>query len=106
MLGLIDLFSSTQVQIITALIGIDVVLGILGAVVKKDFRFGKLGGFMKGPVLGYVLGYGVLELVTEGIPSLAFILPAAFILIVVSLIASLFRNLNKLGLSLPGVEKM
>ena len=106
MLGLIDLFSSTQVQIITALIGIDVVLGILGAVVKKDFRFGKLGGFMKGPVLGYVLGYGVLELVAEGIPSLAFILPAAFILIVVSLIASLFRNLNKLGLSLPGVEKM
>src|SRR3989344_1916485 len=104
--GLVDIFSSTQVQIISALIGIDVVLGILGAIVKKEFRFGKLGGFMKGPVLGYVLGYGILELVTEGIPSLAFLLPAAFLLIAISLIASVFRNLNKLGLPLPGAEKM
>ena len=106
MLGLVDLFSTTQVQIIVALIAIDVVLGILGAVVTKEFRFGKLGGFLKGPVLGYVLGYGVLELVAEGIPSLAFLLPAAFLLIVVSLIASVFRNLNKLGLPLPGSAKI
>ena len=104
--GFIDLFSTTQVQIIVALIGIDVVLGILGAVAKKEFRFGKLGGFLKGSVLGYVFGYGVLELVAEGIPSLAFLLPAAFLLIVISLVASLFRNLNKLGLPLPGAEKM
>lgn len=104
--GFIDLFSTTQIQIIVALIGIDVVLGILGAVAKKEFRFGKLGGFLKGPVLGYVFGYGVLELVAEGIPSLAFLLPAAFLLIVISLVASLFRNLNKLGLPLPGSEKM
>jgi hypothetical protein len=104
--GFIDLFSTTQVQIIVALIGIDVVLGILGAVAKKEFRFGKLGGFLKGSVLGYVFGYGVLELVAEGIPSLAFLLPAAFLLIVISLVASLFRNLNKLGLPLPGSEKM
>ncbi|MDA1337601.1 MAG: phage holin family protein [bacterium] len=104
--GFIDLFSTTQIQIIVALIGIDVVLGILGAVVKKEFRFGKLGGFLKGSVLGYVFGYGVLEMVAEGIPSLAFLLPAAFLLIVISLVASLFRNLNKLGLPLPGAEKM
>ncbi|MCH7828438.1 phage holin family protein [Patescibacteria group bacterium] len=106
MLGLVDLFSTTQVQIIVALIAIDVVLGVLGAVVAKEFRFGKLGGFLKGPVLGYVFGYGVLELVAEGIPSLAFLLPAAFLLIVLSLVASLFRNLNKLGLPLPGSEKV
>ena len=104
--GLVDLFSTTQVQIIVALIAIDVVFGIFGAVVAKEFRFGKLGGFLKGSVLGYVLGYGVLELVAEGIPSLAFVLPVAFLLIVISLVASLFRNLNKLGLSLPGSEKM
>ena len=104
--GLVDLFSTTQVQIIVALIAIDVVLGILGSVAAKEFRFGKLGAFLKGPVLGYVFGYGVLELVAEGIPSLAFLLPAAFLLIVISLAASLFRNLNKLGLPLPGSEKM
>ena len=106
MLGFVDLFSTTQVQIIVALIAIDVVLGILGAVVTKEFRFGKLGGFLKGSVLGYVFGYGILELVAEGIPSLSFLLPAAFLLIVISLVASLFRNLNKLGLPLPGTEKM
>ena len=106
MLGLVDLFSTTQVQIIVALIAIDVVLVVLGAVAAKEFRFGKLGGFLKGSVLGYVLGYGVLELVAEGIPSLAFLLPVAFLLIVLSLVASLLRNLNKLGLSLPGGEKM
>jgi len=104
--GFVDLFSTTQVQIIVALIAIDVVLGILGSVVTKEFRFGKLGAFLKGPVLGYVFGYGVLELVAEGIPSLAFLLPAAFLLIVISLVASMFRNLNKLGLPLPGAEKM
>jgi phage-related holin len=104
--ALVDLFSTTQIQIIVALIAIDVVLGILGAVVAKEFRFGKLGGFLKGSVLGYVFGYGVLELVTQGIPSLRFLLPAAFLLIVISLVASLFRNLNKLGLPLPGSEKM
>lgn len=106
MLGLVDLFSTTQVQIIVALIAVDVVLGILGAMAVKEFRFGKLGGFLKGPVLGYVLGYGILELVAEGIPSLAFLLPVAFLLIVLALVASLFRNLNKLGLHLPGSEKM
>ena len=106
MLGFVDLFSTTQIQIIVALIAIDVVFGILGAVVKKEFRFGKLGGFLRGPVIGYVFGYGVLELVAEGIPSLAFLLPAAFLLIVISLAASLFRNLNKLGLPLPGSEKI
>jgi len=104
--GLVDIFSTTQVQIIVALIAIDVVLGVLGAVAIKEFRFGKLGGFLKGSVLGYVFGYGVLELVAEGIPSLSFILPVAFLLIVISLVASLFRNLNKLGLPLPGTEKM
>lgn len=104
--GLVDLFSTTQVQIIVALIAIDVVLGVLAAVVTKEFRFGKLGGFLKGSVIGYVLGYGVLELVAEGIPSLAFLLPAAFLLIVVALVASLFRNLSKLGLPMPGSEKM
>tara|TARA_Y100000310_G_C20466514_1_gene707912 strand:- start:100 stop:420 length:321 start_codon:yes stop_codon:yes gene_type:complete len=104
--GLVDLFSTVQIQIIVALIAIDVVLGILGAIVTKEFRFGKLGRFLQKPVLGYVFGYGVLELVAEGIPSLSFLLPAAFLLIVISLIASLFRNLNKLGLPLPGSEKM
>ena len=106
MLGLADVFSTTQIQIISALVAVDVVLGVLGAIAKKEFKFGKLGGFMKNQVVGYILGYGVLTFVADGIPSLSFLLPASFLLIVISLVASLFSNLNKLGLPLPGAEKM
>ena len=99
---LVDLFSNTQVQIIVALIAIDVVLGILGAVVRKEFRFGKVAAFMHAGVLAYVFGYAVLELVAEGLPSLGFLLPVAFALVVVAQVASVVRNLKKLGLPLPG----
>ena len=36
---------------------------------KKDFRLGKLAKFMKTPVLGYVLGFAVLEMVAVALPS-------------------------------------
>lgn len=103
---LVDLFSNTQVQIIVALIAIDVVLGILGAVVRKEFRFGKVASFMHGGVLAYVFGYAVLQLVAQGLPSLAFLVPVGFALVVVALVASVVRNLKKLGLPLPGADKM
>ena len=103
---LVDLFSNTQVQIIVALIAIDVVLGILGAVVRKEFRFGKVAAFMHGGVLAYVFGYAVLQLVAQGLPSLAFLVPVGFALVVVALVASVVRNLKKLGLPLPGADKM
>lgn len=103
---LVDLFSNTQVQIIVALIGVDVVLGILGAVVRKEFRFGKVAAFMHGNVLAYVFGYAVVQLVAQGLPSLAFLAPVAFVLVVIAQLASVVRNLKKLGLPLPGADKM
>lgn len=101
-----DLFGTTQMQFIVILIGIDVVLGILGAVVKKEFRFGKVGKFMHAQILPYVLGFAILGQVSMALPQLVFVSQAAFLLIVVAQVASLFRNLNKLGLPLPGSEKM
>ena len=103
---LVDLFSSTQTQIIVVLMAVDVVLGILGAVVRKEFRFGKVAAFMRGSVLAYVFGYAVLQLVAQGLPSLAFLLPVGFLLVVVAQLASVVRNLKKLGLPLPGSDKM
>ena len=103
---LVDLFSNTQVQIIAALIAIDLVLGILGAVVRKEFRFGKVAAFMHAGVLAYVFGYAVLQLVAQGLPSLGFLVPVGFALIVVAQLASVVRNLKKLGLPLPGSEMM
>lgn len=103
---LVDLFSTTQTQIIVALIAVDVILGILGAVVKKEFRFGKVAGFMHAGVLAYVFGYAVLQLVAEGLPSLGFLLPVGFALVVIAQLASVVRNLKKLGLPLPGTDRM
>ena len=105
MLDISALFATPQMQWIVILLSIDVVLGIIAALVKKEFVFGKLCNFMKGPVLAYVLGFAVIELVGSALPSLAFIVPVVFVLVLIALLASVFGNLGKLGLPLPGTLK-
>lgn len=102
----VELFANTQTQIIAILLGLDVILGILSAVAKKEFRFGKVAMFMKKPVLAYLFGFAVLQLVAQAQPSLSFFVPAAFLLIAIALLASIARNLYRLGLPLPGTEKL
>lgn len=102
---IIALFGTLQMQWIVILLGVDVILGIIAALLKKEFAFGKLCNFMKGPVLGYVLGFAVIEMVGAALPSLAFIVPVVFILVVIALLASIFGNLGRLGLPLPGTLK-
>ena len=102
---LIALFGTFQMQWIVILIAIDVILGIIAALVKRDFVFSKLGDFMKKPVLGYILGFAIIEMVGQALPSLALIVPVVFVLVVITLLASIFGNLKKLGLPLPGALK-
>ena len=99
---LADVLGSTQIQVITILIAADVILGVLGALMRKEFRFGKVAAFMRNGVVGYVFAYAVLASVGEALPQLAFVVQVAYVLVVVALIASLLRNLKKLGLPLPG----
>ena len=99
--NLIDLFTTSQMQWIVILLMIDVVLGIIGAVIKRDFLFRKLANFMKGPVLGYVLGFAVIQIVGQALPSLAFVVPVAFVLVMIALLASIIGNLGRIGLPLP-----
>ena len=103
MADLIALFGTLQMQIIVILIALDVVLGIIARIVKKDFVFGKLANFMKGPILGYVLGFAVIEMVGQALPKLALIVPVVFVLIVIALLASILKNLGRFGLPLPGI---
>ncbi len=105
MIDILALFATPQMQWIVILLGIDVILGIIAALVKKEFVFGKLCNFMKGPVLAYVLGFAVIELVGSALPSLAFVVPVVFVLVLIALLASIFGNLGKLGLPLPGTLK-
>ena len=102
---LVALFGTVQMQIIVILIAIDVVLGIIGGVVKKDLVLGKLANFMKGPVLAYVLGFAVIEMVGQALPMLALIVPVVFVLIVIALLASILKNLGRFGLPLPAILK-
>lgn len=98
----LDLFETTQMQWIVLLVGVDVVLGIVAALVKKDFKFGSVAKFMKSGVIRYVFGFAVVTLAAEALPQLAFIAQVAFVLVVVAMAASILRNLAKLGLPLPG----
>jgi len=103
MAELIVLLGTPQVKCIVSLIALDVVLGIVAAILKKDFRLGKVAQFMVKPVLGYVFGFAVLGVVTQAIPSLAMVTSAAYALIVLALIGSLLSNLAKMGLPIPAI---
>ncbi len=99
------LFGTNLMQWIVILVAVDVILGIIATLLKREFAFSKLGNFMKGPVLGYVLGFGVIEIVGQALPKLAFIVPAVFILVVIALLTSILKNLGRFGLPLPGILK-
>lgn len=107
MTELIILLGSPQIKWIVALIGIDVVLGIIVALMKKSFRLGKLANFMLKPVLGYVFGFAVLAIAAQSQSGLAStIIPqAAFILVILALIGSILNNLGRMGLGLPNYLK-
>lgn len=102
----IELFETSQMQWIVLLIAVDVVLGVVAAVVKKDFKFGHVAKFMKSGIIRYVFGFAVVTLAAEALPQLAFVAQVAFVLIAVALVASILRNLGKLGLPLPGSNWM
>lgn len=101
----IALFATTQIKWIVILLGLDVVFGIIGALIKKDFALWQIAKFMHGPVLSYILGFVVLEIVAQALPSLAFITSIAFVLVVVALAASIIGNLGRWGVPMPKLLK-
>jgi len=101
MIDLVTLLQVPEMKWIITLIAADVVLGIIAALMKKDFRLGKLANFMFKPVLGYVFGFAIIVLISQVLPSLAMIAQVSYILIILTLIGSILNNLSKLGLKLP-----
>ena len=102
---LIALFETTQIQWIMVLLAIDVALGIIAALIRKDFQLGKVANFMVKPVLGYILGFVILEMTAQALPSLAWIVAVAFVLVILALVGSILNNLGKIGLPLPSYLK-
>ncbi len=102
---LIALFGTTQIKWIVILIVVDIILGIIAALLKKDFKLGKLAGFMKKGIVGYVLGFAVLEMVAQALPSMAWVAMVGFILVTLALVGSILSNLGKMGLPIPTLLK-
>ncbi|OGZ22482.1 MAG: hypothetical protein A3A08_01185 [Candidatus Nealsonbacteria bacterium RIFCSPLOWO2_01_FULL_41_9] len=101
MSDLASLFANSQTQWILVLIVVDVALGVIGALIKKDFVLGKLAGFMKRGVVTYVFGFAVLNAAVEALPSLAMVASVAYILIILALVGSILSNLRRIGLPVP-----
>ena len=103
MSDLINLFANSQTQWILILIVIDLALGIIGALIKKDFALGKMAGFMKKGVVTYIFGFAVLNLVGQALPSLSMIVNVAYLVIILALVGSILGNLKKIGLPIPKI---
>jgi len=101
MTELVALFATSQIKMIVTLIAVDVILGLIAAILKKEFRLGKVAKFMKSSVLKYVLSFAVLELVAVALPSLAMVTGIAYVLVVLALISSILSNIAKMGVPLP-----
>jgi len=99
----IEILATKEIQMIVLLIGIDVILGIIAALMKKEFVLGKVAGFMKKGVLVYVFGFAVISAVGEVLPSLSIIVTMAYWLILLALIGSILDNLGRLGLPIPKI---
>ena len=99
----INLFANSQTQLILILIAADVILGTIAALIKKDFVLGKLAGFAKKGIIAYVLGYAVLNLAGQALPSLLIIVSVAYVLILLALVGSILGNLKKLGFPVPKI---
>ncbi len=105
MVDLLTLLKTSEMKWVITLIIADVLLGIIASLVKQDFRLGKVANFMFKPVLGYILGFGILMLVPTAIPSLAKVGQFSYILVLLGLTGSILNNLSRLGLKLPAYLK-
>lgn len=98
---LIEIFSDPQISWIVVLIVVDYVLGFVAAVNNKEWRLGKVAKVMKGPVLWYLLGFGVVKVVAEAQPSFEVLVPLVWLIIIGALVGSILDNLAKFGIKIP-----
>lgn len=104
-MDILSVLTTPQIRNIVLLIGIDVILGVLAALKNKEFVLGKLAGFMKKGIVAYVLGFAIVILIGEALPSLALLVIIAYFLVILALVGSILDNLGKLGLPIPKMLK-
>lgn len=104
---IVAFFYSAKLDIIVALVIIDVVLAVAAALHQQIFDLRRLGEFLTTMILPYILVYLVLTITVGMVPALNGVLGQGldllvFGVIVASLAAAIYENLKRIGLNLPG----
>ncbi|KKU09591.1 MAG: hypothetical protein A2113_04355 [Candidatus Woykebacteria bacterium GWA1_44_8] len=97
------LFTSTQMIIIIWLVVIEVVVAIVGHIVKGTFNFHELANFLRDCVLPYIIGFAVVEYVGQVLTPFDFLTQVAFVFITLTLLAGVWRALGKFGVPVPKI---
>ncbi len=103
MADFVNLFASPQIKTIVLLIVVDLVLGVIGGLMKKEFVLGKVASFMKTGILGYVLTFVIVKIIAQAQPTLSWLVTIAYVLVVAALAGSILDALAKFGLPIPKI---
>ncbi len=95
------LFTNSQMQTIIWLIVIEVIIGIIGSMVKGTFNFHNLANFLHDCIVAYVVGFAVVEYIGAVIPSFGWLVPVTFIIIVLTLLSGIWNGLGRFGVPVP-----
>lgn len=90
-------------SLIVALILLNLVLAVIGALRQGTFEFAKLGGFCFSKVLPYGGGYLIMGYIAKLAPEVAAAQGITLAAITLALLADLWANLRGLGIPLPPV---
>lgn len=104
--AIVAFFFSAKLDVILALIAIDLVLGVALALRTKTFDLRCLSDFLTTMIFPYVLVYMAVDIIIKLVPALNGVLGQGinllvFSAIVASLAASIYQNFKALGISLP-----
>ena len=103
MVEISSLFQNTLMTLVISLVAIEVVVAVVGHVMKGDFNFHELANFLHDLVIGYIVGFAVVEYIGEVLPVFAFLVPVSFAFLVLTLLAGIWNALGKFGIDVPKI---
>ena len=101
-------FNDERVQVMLLLVALDLLLGVIVALMKKDFRLSFVADFARNDILGKVAPFAVLYAGYKYAGSADIVIPgfdlevamnAAWVVVLAALVGSLLGSIKDLGLS-------
>ena len=106
-------FNDTRTQIVLLLVALDLVLGVVVSLLKKDFRLSFVADFARNDLLGKVVPFAFLysgylyakgaDIVIPGV-DMQVVMDAAWAVVLAALAGSLLGSLKDLGLGALPVQ--